>query len=260
MIKKYFLFLVAALALNNIASAQGTIVSASGTLKDRFSKKIGNMMFSATALKLGRIKNNASKMDTIKIYNAGNSSLTLSLGKIPAHMAVNLQSAMLSQGAETFITVAFDAAKKGDYGFVLDRFELNTNDADQPKKILTVTATIEEAFVMATAEDSLQAPKARWSESGFDYGTIKQGDKVSHQFVVYNDGKKDLLIHKAKTTCSCLKTTISKTTVAAGDSSTVKVDFDSFGKDGKDSRKVDVYLNDYQKPNVTIEMKGEVTK
>jgi hypothetical protein len=113
---------------------------------------------------------------------------------------------------------------------------------------------------MNNAEDSSQAPKARWSEANYDYGQIKQGDKISHQFVVYNDGKKDLLIHKAKTSCSCLKTNISKNTVAAGDSSIVKVDFDSFGKEGKDSRKVNVYLNDYVRPDVTIEVKGEVSK
>ena len=77
---------------------------------------------------------------------------------------------------------------------------------------------------------------------------------------MHNDGKKDLLIHKAKTSCSCLKTNISKITVAAGDSSIVKVDFDSFGKEGKDSRKVDVYLNDYLNPDVSIEIKGEVFK
>ncbi len=260
MIKRYFLLLLMAVLMNHMAMSQGTIVSADGTLKDRFSKKIGNLMFSSTVLKLGRVKNNVIKADTIRIYNAGSNALSLSLGKIPAHMTANLQSETLASKSATLIAVTFDAAKKNDYGFVLDRFELSTNDADQPKKILSVTATIEESFAMMTADDSAQAAKARWSESGFDYGQIKQGDKVSHQFVVYNDGKKDLLIHKAKTTCSCLKTTISKTTVVVGDSSIVKVDFDSFGKEGKDSRKLDVYLNDYLRPDVTIEIKGEVSK
>ncbi len=260
MIKKQLLFLMVAVALGNAVMAQGTIVSAGGTLKDRFSKKSGTLMFSATTLKLGRIKNNATKTDTIKIYNGGSNVISLATARVPAHMTANLQSSSLAPGTETFLAIAFDATKKNDYGFVLDRFELTTNDAEQPKKPLSVTATIEEAFVMSTAEDSLQAPKARWSEANYDYGQIRQGDKVSHQFVVYNDGKKDLLIHKAKTSCSCLKTNISKTTIAAGDSSIVKVDFDSFGKEGKDSRKVNVYLNDYLRPDVSIEIKGEVTK
>jgi hypothetical protein len=260
MIKKYFVLIILTVVTVHLAMSQGTLVSAGGTLKDRFSKKAGNLMFSATTLKLGRIKNNSAKTDTIKVYNSGNSTITLSLEKVPAHMTVNLQSASLAPNSETLITVMFDAAKKNDYGFVLDRFDLATNDAEQPKKPLSVTATIEESFLLATADDSLQAPKARWSESNYDYGRVKQGDKISHEFVVRNDGKKDLLIHKAKTSCSCLKTNISKTTVAAGDSSIVKVDFDSFGKEGRDSRKVDVYLNDYLNPDVSIEIKGEVSK
>jgi hypothetical protein len=260
MIKKYFLFLAMAITMNHIGVAQGTIVSADGTLKDKFSKKIGNLMFSSTTLKLGRVKNNATKTDTIRIYNAGIIALNLSLGKMPDHITASLKTSSLAPKAETFMTVAFNAGKKNDYGFILDRFELVTNDADVPKKPLALTATIEESFVVMSAEDSAQAPKARWSESGYDYGQIKQGDKASHQFVVYNDGKKDLLLHKAKTNCSCLKTTISKSIIASGDSSVVKVEFDSFGKDGKDLRKVDVYQNDYLKPNVTIEIKGEVMK
>lgn len=262
MVKKFLLFFLITMlvALCEDSFAQKTIISSEGTLHDKFSKKLGSLMFSASALKMGRIKNNVSKTDTIKFFNAGNKTLNLSLGKIPSHLSVKLKSPTIEANTESWIEVAYDAAKKNDYGFVLDRFELITNDSVQPKKVLTVTATLEEYFPVMTAEDSTLAPVAHWSETVFDYGKIKQGDKVTHEFVVHNNGKKDLIIHKSKTSCVCLKTTISKNTVAAGDSSMVKVEFDSFGKEGKDSRKLDVYLNDYQKSAVTIEMKGEVYK
>jgi len=39
MLKKIFLFMLLAVAINNVVIAQGTIVSADGTLKDKFSKK-----------------------------------------------------------------------------------------------------------------------------------------------------------------------------------------------------------------------------
>jgi len=240
--------------------AQKTLVSSEGTLKDKFSKKLGSLMLSATALKFGRLKTNTTKMDTIRIFNSGNKPMSLSVAKVPDHLKVNLKSPVIEANAESWITVAFDASKKNDFGFVLDRFDLVTNDSAMAKKIISITATLEEAFPVMTADDSLQAPRARWNETTFDFGSIRQGDKIHHDFVIQNDGKKDLVIHKTKSACGCIKTSFSKMTIAAGESALVKVEYDSFGKEGKESRKLDVFLNDYIKPSVTIEMKGDVTK
>lgn len=240
--------------------AQRNIVSADGTLRDKFGKKLGNIMFSTITLKFGRIKNNAVKSDTIRFFNAGERPVTFLIGKSPAHLVCNLHSASVASKAESWMVVTFDARKKGDYGFVFDRFELMTNDSLQPKKMISVTATIEESFPSMNGDDSAKAPKARISETIFNYGKIKQGTKVSHEFVIHNDGQKNLMIHKAKSNSDCIQSSFTKTMVASGDSCTVKVDFDSAGKDGTDSRKVDVYVNDFLKPNITLELKGEVTK
>ncbi len=261
MIRKYYIcFAMLVLMLSVHANAQTTIVSSGGTLNDKFSKKIGNLMFSASTVKFGRIKNNVTKTDTIRILNTGAAAVNISIGKFPAHLKLDLKSSSVAPNSESSIVVSYDALKKNDYGFALDRFELITNDVDQPNKTLSVTATIEEAFAPIAANDTVPPAKARWKETSFDYGNIKAGDKVVHEFVVFNDGKKDLLIHKVKTNCGCLKATVSKSFVSPGDSSIVKVNFDSVGKEGKDSRKLNVYLNDYLKSDVIIEMKGEVTK
>ncbi|MCX6292104.1 MAG: DUF1573 domain-containing protein [Bacteroidetes bacterium] len=254
------ILIAAMIAFASEAVAQRNVVSSDGTLHDKFSKKLGNLMFSTTTLKYGKLKNNVTKSDTIKIYNAGNKTLNVSVGKVPAHLSINLKSSVIDPNTESWIAIVFDATRKNDYGFVLDRFELVTNDSVLPKKGLSVTAAIEEAFTLNNADDSAQAAKARWRETVFDYGKAKPGDKMVHDFIFYNDGKKDLVIHKTKSTCGCLKATLSKYTVAAGDSSAVHIEFDSFGKDGKDSRKLFVYLSDFQKPEVTIEIKGELVK
>jgi len=253
------LLIMAAMTVQQV-SGQKNLVSADGMLNDKFGKKLGNLLFSATALKFGRMKNNSIKTDTIRIFNSGSKAITLTLGKIPAHLVLSLKSPVIEPHAESWITCMFDAPKKNDYGFVLDRFELLTNDSLQAKKVLTVTATLEEAFSSMSGDDSIQSPRARWSETVFDFGSVRAGDKITHDFIVHNDGKKDLVIHKSKSSYGCLKTSFSKTTIAAGDSSVVKVEFDSFGKEGRESRKSDVYLNDFTRPDVTIEVKALVSK
>lgn len=242
-------------------SAQSQVVASSPTLQDEYAKKSGSLRFSSSTLNLGRIANNVIRKDTIRIFNSASRPVTMTLGgKSPEHLQLDLSTASLEPGREGWLAISFDAAVKKDYGFVMDRISLITNDSIQPTKFLNLTATIFQFFPPMSAEDSAMVQKARVPELSFNYGGIRQGEKRSHDFVIYNDGKKDLLIYKAKSSCGCIHTALSKTTIAPGDSALIKIDFDSFGKEGKDSRSVSVYLNDPAMPELKLEMAGEIFK
>ena len=215
---------------------------------------------SSSIVKIGRIKSNESRTDTMKIFNDGAVDLNISQGKIPGHLRIVLGSQSLAPKAESWIAVTYDAMQKNDYGFVLDRIELITNDSIQPRKSISVTANIEEYFPPMTAEDSAVVQKARWIEKSYDYGKIKQGTKITHNFAVVNDGKRDLYIRKTKSSCGCLKTSASTDTIAPGVTGYITIEFDSYNKEGKDSRKMNVYINDPAKPEIVLELKGEIEK
>lgn len=253
-----FLAILGLLALQGFS--QGVIVNSNPTMNDRFSKKTGSMRLSSTTLKIGKIRNNESKADTLRIFNDGARDLTIALGKIPAHMQVVAGSTMLAPKAESWVAVTYDASKRNDYGFVLDRFELLTNDTVQPRKLISVTANILEYFSVMSAEDSANVQKAKWIETSYDYGKIKQGAKITHNFSLTNEGKRDLYIRKTKTNCGCLKTSATTDTIAPGATGYITIEFDSYNKEGKDSRKMNVYLNDPAKPEVVLEVKGEIEK
>lgn len=240
--------------------SQGVIINSNPTLNDRFSKKTGSLRMSSSIVKIGRIKSNETRTDTMKIFNDGATDLSISQGKIPQHLRVSLGTQSLAPKAESWIAVTYNASQKSDYGFVLDRIELITNDSIQPRKSISVTANIEEYFHPMNAEDSVVIQKARWIETIYDYGRIKQGTKITHNFAVVNDGKRDLLIRKTKSSCGCLKTSASTDTIAPGVTGYITIEFDSYNKEGKDSRKMNVYINDPSKPKVVIELKGEIEK
>lgn len=240
--------------------SQGVIVNSNPTMNDRFSKKTGSLRMSSTIVKTGRIKSNETRTDTMKIFNDGATNLSISQGKIPLHLRVSLGTQSLAPKAESWIAVTYDASQKNDYGFVLDRIELITNDSIQPKKSISVTANIEEYFPPMSSEDSAVIQKARWIEKSYDYGRIKQGTKITHNFAVVNDGKRDLYIRKTKSSCGCMKTSASTDTIAPGVTGYITIEFDSYNKEGKDSRKMNVYINDPAKPEVVLELKGEIEK
>jgi hypothetical protein len=257
--KKYLLSIVLAF-LTTQGFSQRVVVKSDPTLNDRFSKKAGSLRFSSTVVKIGRIMNNGEKSDTVRIYNASTRALSLEAAKVPDHMRVTLGTPTLEAGAESWIAVSYSGAKKNDYGFALDRFELITSDTVQPNKVISVTATIAEYFVPLTSADSAVVQKANWMETTFDYGKIKQGEKVRHSFTFTNEGKRDLHIHKTKSGCECLKTTAKTDTIAAGAAGVVTLEFNSSNKQGPDSRKMYVYLDDPARPEVVLELKGEIGK
>jgi hypothetical protein len=258
--KKYYSILAVLGVLSAHSFSQSVIVNSNPTMNDRFSKKTGSMRLSSTVFKLGKIRNNESRSDTVKIYNDGARDLSIVPGKVPAHMQVSLGTANLAPKSESCVAMTYDAGKKNDYGFVLDRFELITNDTVQPKKLISVTANIIEYFQPMTAGDSAAIQKARWIEMSYDYGKIKQGAKVTHNFSVTNDGKRDLYIRKTKSSCGCLKTSATTDTIAPGTTGYITIEFDSYNKEGKDSRKMNVFLNDPAGPEVVLELRGEIEK
>src|SRR5690242_19782167 len=76
-------------------------------------------------------------------------------------------------------------------------------------------------------------PKMAFGDTNHDFGVINQGEKVSYTFKFKNDGNADLIISSAVGSCGCTVPHYPKGTVAAGDTGTVDVTFDSSGKQGK---------------------------
>lgn len=230
--------------------------NSSPTLKDIYTKKIGNLRFSTSTMAFGKVYSNQIKQDTIHLMNSGTSEITLLINSKTDYLKVVLSSDKIGAGQEGWIAVLYDVSKKKDYGFVLDRITLNTNDKEQPIKNINITSTIEEYF---DHKDSL-SPKAVFNHFSYQYGEIFQGEKIDHDFIITNAGVNPLIIHKVKSTCGCIKTSLTKTEISKGESAIIHVDFDSFGKEGKDSRSIYVYLNDPEKSTVTLDLNGIVKK
>jgi hypothetical protein len=101
-------------------------------------------------------------------------------------------------------------------------------------------------------------PKIQLDEEMFDFGTIKQGEEVTHEFIFNNKGDSDLVITDVKTSCGCTAAVTSSKTLAPGDSGTLKVTFNSKGRSGPQTKTATIVTNDSEKPRVVIRMTGKV--
>lgn len=98
--------------------------------------------------------------------------------------------------------------------------------------------------VVATAsEKEGKEPVMTFEEKEFDFGTIKEGDKVEHIFTFKNTGASDLVIADAKGSCGCTVPDYKKDPIKPGETSTMKVTFDSAGKPGPQQKTVTIAAN-----------------
>lgn len=99
----------------------------------------------------------------------------------------------------------------------------------------------------STAAPTGPTTKIKFDEMEFDFGTVKDGEKVTKIFKFKNDGGEPLVISNATGSCGCTVPEWPKEAIAPGKSGEIKVVFDSKGKGTKEgnrqSKTVDVTAN-----------------
>jgi hypothetical protein len=88
-----------------------------------------------------------------------------------------------------------------------------------------------------------KVPEMSFESKEHDFGTITQGDKVTHDFKFTNSGEGDLVISKAKGSCGCTVPEYPKEAIKPGESGTIKVSFNSAGKRGETEKTVTLFCN-----------------
>lgn len=93
------------------------------------------------------------------------------------------------------------------------------------------------------AIDTANAPVMSFASTTYDFGKIKEGEKVSFNFKFTNTGKSPLIIQSAAASCGCTVPDYPHEPVAPGDSSQIKVVFNSEGKEGMQNKVVSITSN-----------------
>ena len=94
-------------------------------------------------------------------------------------------------------------------------------------------------------------------DSVYNFGNIKQGQSVSFNFKFKNTGKKALVVTNASASCGCTVPEKPQRPIMPGQTSFIKVVFNSTGKSGHQEKNVTVSAN--TSPSFpTIKIMGEV--
>lgn len=102
------------------------------------------------------------------------------------------------------------------------------------------------------------APKIVFKSDAFNFGKIKQGVSVSHEFVFKNEGDSLLQIGGVESSCGCTAVLVSDRKIEPGKSGTIKVTFNSTGYAGVVVKYVYVETNDPANRRIQLKVEAAV--
>ncbi len=228
------------------------------TVKDIYPYEIEGLRLKTNHIAFTRTYKDQKKVRKDEIINTTDHDISIEFTRVPAHLTVKAVPSVLKPNQKGYIEVTYDASKKNDWGFVIDRIYMKINGKELPSSRLVVSASIEENFSKLTPEEKAKAPHITFKEKSYDFGKAPQRSEVEHEFVFTNTGKSDLIIHKVRSSCGCTAVSPKEKVIKPGQSSSIKAIFHTGAYKGRQSKSITVITNDPVSPNTMLRITGVV--
>lgn len=242
-----------------VLSIMGDVTGKPRTIEDDYPRVMGSIRMKTNYISFYTINNTDIKVDTINYVNISDSDIQLLFNNTPSHIKMELIPETVKPKQKGIIVITYDAKGKNDWGSVRDNLIFSfKNDKSQQNQMLIVMANIKEDFSKLSQKEVEKAPVAVFQDIEFDFGDIKQGEKIEHTFEFKNTGKSNLLIRKIHSTCGCTTVNPKSDIIKSGETSELKAIFNSAGKTGPQSKSIYITTNSPTNPVITLRLKGNV--
>lgn len=192
-----------------------------------------------TSFNWGTINEGESVSHTFVIQNNGNADLLIkNVISTCGCTVAKPKSNIVQPGGMTEMTVTFDS--KGRMGAQTRYVAVQTNDTSNEMFRFVMKGMIETPAGSEMGEN----PQITVENTQHDFGSVTEGDVVTHIFVIKNTGKTPLEIKDIRTSCGCTVAQIGKKTINPTESTELSINFDSKNTQGRLSRTITLVTND----------------
>ena len=101
-------------------------------------------------------------------------------------------------------------------------------------------------------------PRIQAANPVYDFGEVVEGTPVKHEFTIKNTGQAELIIGQVQSSCGCTVAQSDKKRLAPGEETQLPVTFDTSHERGRANRRIDVYTNDPQTPDLALNVQGVI--
>jgi len=238
----------------------GRVAPRTLTVEDNFPREMGGIRLQSSHLAFTRVEPGTRKEEALRVINVSNQPVAISFHQVPAHVTINAVPQTLAPGQEGLIQASFDASRIDDWGFIVNQVFVALNGTQHHDYRLSVSATIEEDYSRWTEEQMRNAPDIQFRETSFDFGEVREGAVVSHNFQFTNNGRSNLVLRRVRASCGCTATKPETNVIPPGGTSIITVEFNSRGRNGRQNQSVTVYSNDPRKSTMLLRVSANVVR
>ncbi len=236
----------------------GFVIPKPKTMEDIYPYVIDGLRLRTNHIAFTRMYKDQKKTQRDEVINPTDHDMTIEFTRVPAHLSFKAIPAVLKPREKGVIEATYDASKRNDWGFVIDRVWLKINGKEETNARLVVSASIVEDFTKLTPAQRAKAPHITFKEKVFDFGKAPQRQTVEHDFVFTNTGKSDLAIHKVRSSCGCTVVSPKEKVIKPGQSSMIKTIFHTGAYKGRQNKSITVITNDPDSPTTMLRITGIV--
>ncbi len=120
-----------------------------------------------------------------------------------------------------------------------------------------VSAIIRNPVTANRVQDTINVAKISFTEKVYDFGRVKQGEKVTHTFRFTNTGRIPLIISDARSTCGCTVPKWPQEAIPPGEEGEIQVVFNTEGKKNRQKKPITITANTYPS-QTTLYLEGFV--
>lgn len=239
----------------------GVVEEREKTIAELYPASVGKLRMKTSHMAFMNVYNNEKKTERLEVINNGDDIIDVEFKNIPGFISLKMVPGSLKPKEKGIIEITYDATLKNDWGFAMSRVNIMVKNSagDQNNGRLSISAVIKEDFSSLSEEELANAPVIAFDNQTFNFGAVKQGESVEHEYKFTNNGKRDLIIRKTKASCGCTAIMPTENIIAPGKSSSIKMKFNSRGKKGAQNKTITVYTNDPKNSEIKLRIKGNVT-
>ena len=238
---------------------EGNVVPKLKTIEEEYPVVMGGIRVKYRNISFEKITTEKPVTKIVSVYNEMNKeAIWEDEIEAPDHISVKFSPESIPANSLGTIELTYDPRGIELLGYKGDKLEIETNEWFNSTKKFRVIAFLEEYFPPLTSEELAQAPILKIDNPTHDFGIIKEGEILTHNFVITNTGKEELNIRMTRASCGCTVSKPEKDNLDPDESSEIHVTFNSKGKSGDQEEIILVFSNDPTHPTQKLRIKGLV--
>jgi len=221
---------------------------------------LGELEFSDRIIQFDTLWDNQNMTRSIRITNNSDFAAkfqSLESYKLPQYVTITGYPETMEPGESLKITVTIDGISAPGYGFGGFELPFISNHPGSPYTSVGISYSRKQYFPKLSKRQLRKAPRLSVNPQLHDFGKQRPGGFLKTKFTFQNKGKKPLEFKSINPDCPCIRLTIPKTILDAGESMEIDALFDTVTKNGTKSMGIRIVCNDPTNPERYIWLKAD---